>query len=93
MQVSLRGDDTGVPEAFLDHLKVRTTGEEPGRVRVAQVVHPQPGEPGRVTDRVPRLGSLTRGVDLLARLRRASVGTVATSGSPGLQRSSRATPP
>jgi hypothetical protein len=26
VQVSLRGDDTGVPEAFPDHLKVRTTG-------------------------------------------------------------------
>jgi hypothetical protein len=42
-----------VPEAFLDHLKVRTTGQEPGRVRVAQVVHPQPGEPGRVTGGYP----------------------------------------
>jgi hypothetical protein len=40
VQVFLRGGDASVAEAFLDDLEVGATGKQPGRVSVAQVVHP-----------------------------------------------------
>src|SRR5215472_4006457 len=55
VQVALRRDDAGVAEALLDHLQVRATGQEPGRVRVAEVMNPQPRKPGRLPHRVPHL--------------------------------------
>ena len=51
-------------ETLLDHLQVSATGQEPGRVRVAQVMDPQPGEPGRVTRRVPHLTAEPVGRDV-----------------------------
>src|SRR6516164_3652180 len=64
VQVPLRGDDAGVAEALLDHLQVGATGQEPGLVRVAQVMHPQPSEPGRFTRRVPHLTAEPVGRDV-----------------------------
>jgi hypothetical protein len=64
VQIPLRGDNAGVAEAFLYYLDVRAAGQQPGSVRVPEVVDPGTVEASLLAGRIPDLAAEPVGRDV-----------------------------